>query len=92
MLADKSGVVRLLMVQSHRERSAYEKFSVSKPSRIPIAVRRDAVEEIYRRSSGNGFDAFPRAYQKRFRHVSATSSSASYHAGRLQIHGGDLAN
>lgn len=92
MMTDESRVVQLLMEKSRRETSKVEPLLHTKPSRIPVAVHRDAVEEIYHRSPTGGFERFPHAYQKPFRRISANSAGGGNRASHTQTHGRDVDN
>ena len=92
MLADKSGLVSLLMEKPKCERPLFETLSPTKPSHTHIVVHRDTVEEIYRRSPAGGFERFPHAYQKPFHRISANSAGGGYRASHTQTHGRDVDN
>lgn len=92
MMTDESRVVQLLLEKSRREQSKVEPLLHTKSSRIPVAVRRDTVEEIYRRSPAGGFESFPRAYQKPFRRIPANGTGGGYRASHLKTHGRNVDN
>ena len=92
MLADKSGLVSLLMEKPKCERPLFETLSPTKPSHTHIAVRRDTVEEIYRRSPAGGFEHFPQASKKPFRRVPANGTSGGYRVSHSKTHGRDVDN
>ncbi len=92
IMTDESRVVQLLMEKSLREQSKVEPLLHTKPSRIPVTVRRDTVEEIYRRSPAGGFEHFPHANQKSFHRVPANGMGGGYRGVGVQTHGRDVDN